>query len=90
MELPVNTCCCTASVVLHTFEKDTMIFQGPSLNQLGQNPLYKAKKPSFFHVWEKKKNTEQEHTYVILYSRKMQAASQLAGFYTTEGDCLML
>lgn len=31
-------------------EKDTMIFQGPSLNQFGQNPLYRAKKPSFFHV----------------------------------------
>lgn len=27
-----------------------MIFQGPSLNQFGQNPLYRAKNPSFFHV----------------------------------------
>lgn len=30
-----------------------IIFQGPSLNQFGQNPLYRAKKPSFFHVCNK-------------------------------------
>jgi len=50
VKLSVSTCCCMASSVSHTFEKDTMIFQGPSLNQFGQNPLYRAKKPSFFHV----------------------------------------
>ena len=38
-----------------TTAKDTMIFQGPSLNQFGQNPLYRAKKPSFFHVCYKGK-----------------------------------
>lgn len=30
-----------------------IIFQGPSLNQFGQNPLYRAKNPSFFHVCNK-------------------------------------
>lgn len=51
-----NTCCCMAKlVILHTSGKDTMIFQGPSLNQFGQKPLYRAKKPSFFHVYGKKK-----------------------------------
>lgn len=30
--------------------KDTMMFQGPSRSQLGQKPLYRAKKPSFLHV----------------------------------------
>lgn len=38
-----------------TTKKDTMIFQGPSLNQFGQKPLYRAKNPSFFHVCYKGK-----------------------------------
>ena len=34
--------------------KDTIMHQGPSLSQLGINPLYKAMKPSVLQVCKKR------------------------------------
>lgn len=53
---------CKQSGALMRWLKDTMMFHGPRRSQLGKKPLYRAKKPSERHVWNKgKTNTLKTH-----------------------------